>query len=61
MNVLFVLMKQIASNALVNIVNCFRVIFNLVTAQDTLEKEIVNDELIVSILDVKATSHDVFI
>jgi len=55
LNVHIVTMKQIASNALVNIVNCFRVIFNLVTAQDTLEKEIVNDELIVSILDVKAT------
>ena len=46
---------------LVNIVICFRVLLNLDNAKDTLEKETVNDELIVGILDIKATSHDVFI
>ena len=44
--------KQIVPNAFVNIVNCFRVILNLVNAKDTLEKETVNDELIVDILDI---------
>ena len=28
-------------------------------AKDTLIKEIVNDELIVSVIDIKATSHDI--
>ena len=51
--------KQIVSNAFVNIVNCFRVILNLVNAKDTLEKETVNNELIVDILDILATSDDV--
>ena len=46
---------------LVNIVICFRVLLNLDNAKDTLEKETVNDELIVGILDIKATSHNVFI
>ena len=46
---------------LVNIVICFRVLLNLDNAKHTLEKETVNDELIVGILDIKATSHDVFI
>ena len=58
---LFVLTKRVASIALVNIVVCFRVIPNLDNAKDTLEKETVNDELIVGILDIKATSHDVLI
>ena len=30
-------------------------------AKDTLIKEIVNDELIVSVIDIKATSHDILI
>ena len=42
-----------------NIVNCFRVILNLVNAKDTLEKETVNNELIVDILDILDTSDDV--
>ena len=33
-------------------VNCFRVILNLVKTKDTLEKETVNDELIVDILHI---------
>ena len=52
LNGIFVFIKQIVSNAFVNIVNCFRVILNLVNAKDTLEKETVNDELIVDILDI---------
>ena len=45
-----------------NISNCFRVVFNLDNTKDTLEKEIVNDELIVSVvINVKATSHDIFV
>ena len=44
--------KQIVSNAFVNIVNYFGVILNLVKAKDTLEKETVNDELIVDIFDI---------
>ena len=58
---LFVHMKHFVSNNSVIIVNCFRVISNLDYSKDTLEKEIVNDELIVSVLDLKTTSHDVFI
>ena len=54
-------MKLIVPNALVNIVNCFRVISNLNYAKDTLMKEIVNDKLIVSVIKSKATSHDVFV
>ena len=54
-------MKLIVPNALVNIVNCFRVISNLGNAKDTLMKEIVNDKLIVSGNDIKTTSHDVFV
>ena len=54
-------MKLIVPNDLVNIVNCFRVIFNLDYAKDTLMKEIVNGELIVSVINSKATSHDVFV
>ena len=61
MNVLFVLMNPFVSSALVNISNCFRVVFNLDNAKDTLGKEIVNDELIVSVIDIKATSHDIFV
>ena len=57
---LFVLIKRVIYVALVIIVVCFRVVLNLDNAKDTL-KETVNDELIVGILDVKATSHDVFI
>ena len=56
-----VTIKLIVSNDLVNIVNCFRVISNLDYAKDTLMKEIVNDELIVSVIKSKATSHDVFV
>ena len=58
---LFVLTKRVVSVALVNIVVCFRVILNLDNAKDTLEKETVNNELIVGILVIKATSHDVLI
>ena len=47
-------MKLIVSNALVNIVNCFRVISNRDYTKDTLVKEIVNEELIVSVNDIKA-------
>ena len=54
-------MNQFVSSALVNISNCFRVVFNLDNAKDTLGKEIVNDELIVSVIDIKATSHDILI
>ena len=54
-------MNNFVSSAFVNIVNCFRVIPNLDYAKDTLIKETVNDELIVGILDIKATSHDVLI
>ena len=54
-------MKQIVSNALVNIVNCFRVIRPRYYCKDTLDKEIVNDKLIVSVIDIKATSHDILI
>ena len=54
-------MNPFVSSALVNISNCFRVVFNLDNAKDTLGKEIVNDELIVSVIDIKATSHDVII
>ena len=54
-------MKFIVPNALVNIVNCFRVQSDLDYAKDTLIKGIVNDELIVGIHDIKATSHNVFV
>ena len=54
-------MKLIVPNALVNIINCFRVKSNLDYAKDTLTKEIVNDELIVSVIDNKPTSHDIII
>ena len=54
-------MNPFVSSALVNISNCFRVVFNLDNAKDTLGKEIVNDELIVSVIDIKATSHDILI
>ena len=53
-------MKLIVPNALVNIINCFRVKSNLDYAKDTLTKEIVNDEL-VSVIDNKPTSHDIII
>ena len=56
-----VTIKLIVSNDLVNIVNCFIVVFNLDYVKDTLVEEIVNDELIVSVNDIKATSHNVFI
>ena len=46
---------------LVNAELCFKVILNLVNAKDTLEKETENDELIVSIIDLKATSHNVIV
>ena len=61
MNVLFVLMNQFVSSALVNISNCFRVVFNLDNAKDTLGKEIVNDELIVSFNYIKRLLLIVFI
>ena len=32
-----------------------------IIAKDTLDKEIVNDELIVSVVKMKATSHDIFV
>ena len=54
-------MKFIVPNALVNIVNCFRVLSDLDYAKDTHIKGIVNDELIVGIHDIKATSHNVFV
>ena len=58
---LFVLTKRVIYVALAIIVVCFRVILNLDNAKDTLEKETVNNELIVGILVIKATSHDVLI
>ena len=54
-------MKLIVPNDLVNIVNCFRIISNHDYAKDTLMKEIVYGELIVSVFNSKVTSHDVFV
>ena len=54
-------MNQFVSSALVNISNCFRVVFNLDNAKDTLGKEIVNDELIVSFNYIKRLLLIVFI
>ena len=41
--------------------NCFRVVSNLDNyAKDTLEKEIANDDIVVSLIDIKATPKIVF-
>ena len=54
-------MNQFVSSALVNISNCFRVVFNLDNAKNTLGKEIVNNELIVSFNYIKRLLLIVFI
>ena len=54
-------MNPFVSSALVNISNCFRVVFNLDNAKDTLRKEIVNDKLIVSFNYIKRLLLIVFI
>ena len=42
--------------------HCFRVVFNLDnTTKDTLEKEIANDDIVVSKTDIKATPKTVFV
>ena len=42
--------------------HCFRVVFNLDnTTKDTLEKEIANDDIVVSNIDIKATPKYVFV
>ena len=40
--------------------HCFRVVSNLDKAKDTLEKEIVSDDIIVSVIIIKATPLIVF-
>ena len=42
--------------------HCFRVVFNLDnTTKDALEKEIVNDDIVVSNTNIKATPKNVFV
>ena len=42
--------------------HCFRVVTNLDnTTKDTLEKEIANDDIVVSNIDIKATPKNVFV
>ena len=42
--------------------HCFRVVTNLdITTKDTLEKEIVNDDIVVSNTNIKATPKNVFV
>ena len=40
---------------------CFRVVYILDVSKDTLEKETANDDIVVSVNDIKATPHNVLI
>ena len=40
---------------------CFRVVYILDVSKDTLEKETANDDIVVSVNDIKATPHNVLV